>query len=98
MQYTKITSDLLEEIKAAVGAANVFTDEESLSNYAHDETEDLKYFPEVVVKPLDTAAVSALLKLCSAKHVPVTPTWWRNRFKWCRLTCIWRSAVIDGKI
>jgi glycolate oxidase len=73
MPYTKITSDLLNEIKAAVGATNVFTDEESLSNYAHDETEDLKYYPEVVVKPFDTAAVSALLKLCSENHIPVTP-------------------------
>ncbi|MET3113483.1 glycolate oxidase [Pedobacter sp. CG_S7] len=73
MPYTKITSDLLYKIKAAVGAGNVFTDEESLSNYAHDETEDLKYYPEVVVKPIDTAAVSALLKLCSENQVPVTP-------------------------
>ena len=73
MQYTKITVDLLDEIKSAVGAANVFTDEESLRNYAHDETEDLIYYPEVVVKPMDTAAVSALLKLCSENHVPVTP-------------------------
>jgi|EP01133_Synstelium_polycarpum_P014743 glycolate oxidase len=73
MQYTKITSTFLDQIKEAVGAANVFTDEESLANYAHDETEDLKYFPEVVVKPVDTVSVSALLKLCNENHVPVTP-------------------------
>lgn len=73
MEYTKITSDLLELIKTAVGAESVFTDEESLSNYAHDETEDLKYYPEVVVKPRDTASVSSLLKLCNEHHVPVTP-------------------------
>ena len=73
MLYTKITSAILEQITAAVGAAQVFTDEESLSNYAHDETEDLKYYPEVVVKPLNTEAVSALLKLCNELHVPVTP-------------------------
>lgn len=73
MQFTKITSDLLTKIKEAVGAANVFTDEESIVNYAHDETEDLKYNPEVVVKPADTNAVAALLKLCNENHVPVTP-------------------------
>ena len=73
MLYTKITSAILEQITAAVGAAQVFTDQESLSNYAHDETEDLKYYPEVVVKPLNTEAVSALLKLCNELHVPVTP-------------------------
>lgn len=73
MNFTKITPEILELIKAAVGADNVFLDEESLSNYAHDETEDLKYYPEVVVKPLDTAAVSALLKVCNGHQVPVTP-------------------------
>ncbi|PTS99478.1 FAD-binding oxidoreductase [Pedobacter sp. HMWF019] len=73
MSYTKITPDFLLELKEAVGASNVFTDEESLGNYAHDETEDLKYYPEVVVKPLDTASVAALLKICNEHHVPVTP-------------------------
>ena len=73
MSYTKITSALFVQIIDAVGSSNVFTDEESLANYAHDETEDLKYYPEVVVKPLDTAAISALLKLCSENNVPVTP-------------------------
>nr|WP_199078703.1 FAD-linked oxidase C-terminal domain-containing protein [Pedobacter sp. ASV19] len=73
MSYTKITPDFLLKLKEAVGASNVFTDEESLGNYAHDETEDLKYYPEVVVKPLDTASVAALLKICNEHHVPVTP-------------------------
>lgn len=73
MEYTKLTPALLELIKNAVGADAVFTDEESIHNYSHDETEDLKYFPEVVVKPRDTASVSALLKLCNEHHLPVTP-------------------------
>ncbi|SHE38021.1 FAD-binding oxidoreductase [Pedobacter caeni] len=73
MEYTKITSELLELIKTAVGAESVFTDEDSLNTYSHDETEDLKYYPEVVVKPRNTDAVAALLKLCNEQHVPVTP-------------------------
>jgi glycolate oxidase len=73
MTYTKITSDILALIQEAVGAENVYTDQESLGNYAHDETEDLRYYPEVVVKPADTASVSALLKVCNAQLVPVTP-------------------------
>ncbi|MCX2452230.1 FAD-binding protein [Pedobacter sp. PLR] len=73
MNYTKITVELLDLIKAAVGADSVFTDEESLSIYCHDETEDLKYYPEVVVKPKDTESVSALLKLCNQYVIPVTP-------------------------
>ena len=73
MNFNKITPQIVDLIKEAVGAANVFLDEESLANYAHDETEDLKFYPEVVVKPLDTAAVSALLKVCNGHQVPITP-------------------------
>lgn len=73
MNFNKITPEILDLIKEAVGLGNVFLDEESLANYAHDETEDLKFYPEVVVKPLDTNAVSALLKVCNEHHVPVTP-------------------------
>ena len=73
MNFNKINTGTLELIKQAVGASNVFVDEETLANYAHDETEDLKYYPEVVVKPTDTAAVSALMMVCNAEGVPVTP-------------------------
>lgn len=73
MKFTKITTEILAEIELAIGKANVFVDDESLANYAHDETEDLKYYPEVVVKPLDTASVAALLKICNKYGVPVTP-------------------------
>jgi len=73
IQYTKITPEILSQLVSAVGAENVFTDQNSLTDYSHDETEDLRYYPEVVVKPVNTAAVSALLKLCNEKHVPVTP-------------------------
>jgi glycolate oxidase len=73
MIYHKITSDILLKISEAVGADNVFTDQEVLGDYAHDETEDLKFFPEVVVKPINTAAVSALLKICNEYLIPVTP-------------------------
>lgn len=71
--YTQINQDLLLLIKAAVGAENVFTEQAILEDYSHDETEDLRYNPEVVVKPADTAAVAALLCLCNAHHIPVTP-------------------------
>lgn len=73
MEFNTITPDILALIKAAVGEPHVFADEESLKSYSHDETEDLRYLPEIVVKPKDTASVSALLKICNQYHVPVTP-------------------------
>ncbi|MBE9600930.1 FAD-binding oxidoreductase [Pedobacter sp. MC2016-24] len=73
MEYTKITADLLAQIKNIAGAENVFTDEDALANYAHDETEDLKFFPEVVVKPTNASEISVLLKFCNENHIPLTP-------------------------
>ncbi|RZK88661.1 MAG: FAD-binding oxidoreductase, partial [Pedobacter sp.] len=73
MNFTKITPDILAEIKLAIGEENVFTDAESLDNYSHDETEDLRYQPEIVVKPVSPEDISAILKICNAHHVPVTP-------------------------
>lgn len=71
--YHLIDSAFISLLTEILGEANVFTDSQVLDNYSHDETEDLRYQPEVVVKPADTAQVSAILKLCSSAYVPVTP-------------------------
>lgn len=73
MEYQKINSQILAEIKLAVGDANVFLDDESRANYGHDETEDLVFYPDVVVKPQNTQQISNLLKVCNLYKVPVTP-------------------------
>ena len=62
----------LNFFKTIVGDNFVFTDSETLESHAHDETEDLKYFPDVVLKPGDTAEVSSILKYCNAHKIPVT--------------------------
>jgi len=63
----------LDAIRGICGEAFVFVDEEVLSQYAHDETEDLHFLPDVVVKPGTADEISALLKLCNTHHIPVTP-------------------------
>jgi glycolate oxidase len=55
------------------GEGFVFSEVEVRSDYAHDETEDLKYPPEVVVKPRNAEEVSAVLAYCNARGIPVTP-------------------------
>ena len=49
MTYTKINKQILEELIACVGEKFVFADKETLENYNHDYTEDLKFNPEVVI-------------------------------------------------
>lgn len=73
MGYNKITGDILTAIKLIVGDEAVITSHDDLEKYSHDETEDLRYYPEVAVKPQTTEQVSALMKLCNKHLVPVTP-------------------------
>lgn len=73
MQFNPINSSVFSEISEIVGKDNVCIGTEQLEPYSHDETEDLVYFPEVVVKPSDTEQVSKLLKLCNEHSIPVTP-------------------------
>lgn len=68
-----ITPELFELFKNIVGETNVLGDEENLLHYGHDETEQLVYLPEIVLKPADTEAIAAIVKLCNEYLIPVTP-------------------------
>lgn len=52
----------------------LFFDQENLKKYSHDETEDLSFLPNVVLKPEDTKQVSQILKYCNENKIPVTPS------------------------
>jgi|GEM_PF-3101743 len=41
----------LNDFKSILGELYVFTNEEVLNNYAHDETENLHFLPDIVIKP-----------------------------------------------
>ncbi len=71
--FNKITLEVINEFKSIVGNDYVLVDLESLNDYAHDETEDLKFLPEVVLKPANTQEISAIMKICNDKLIPVTP-------------------------
>jgi glycolate oxidase len=65
--------ELVDTFKEIVGDAFVYTDEEHLSNYAHDETENLHFLPDIVIRPRTTPEISAIMKLCNEHRIPVTP-------------------------
>ncbi len=71
--YAKVDMGIVQQLKVIVGEQYVFADEESLSKYAHDETENLHFPPEVVVKPRTTEEISKIMKLCNEAVIPVTP-------------------------
>ena len=52
----------------------IFIDEENLLKYGHDETEDLSFLPQIVLKPESTEQVSVIMKYCNENSIPVTPS------------------------
>ncbi len=51
---------------------HVIYDTASLANYAHDETEDLKFLPSIVLKPNHTDQIATIMKYCDEHLLPVT--------------------------
>lgn len=68
-----LTRQHIESFKKIAGEDFVFLDEESLHTYGHDETEELLYLPEVVIKPRTSSEISAIMKICNKDKIPVTP-------------------------
>ena len=73
MEYKKINIDDLAVLKEIVGTDFVFSDEDKLLQYSSDETEDLSYPPEVVLKPRTANEIAEIIKYCNVKNIPVTP-------------------------
>jgi len=70
--YTRITPQIIESLRSMVDAEDLLTDEESLEKYGQDETEDLLYKPEVVLRPKTVSQISEIMKLANAHRIPVT--------------------------
>lgn len=70
--YTKITPQIIESLRSLVDAEDLLMDEDSLEKYGQDETEDLLYKPEVVLRPKTVSQISEIMKLANASLIPVT--------------------------
>src|SRR5687768_15175104 len=70
---TGITAQHIQSFKKIAGEQFVLVDEESLHHYSHDETEDLHYLPDVVIKPKTPEEISQILRICNKDRIPVTP-------------------------
>lgn len=68
-----ISTDQIKFLIALIGADNVLYDTESLEKYSRDETEKLKFYPDVIVKPKTTNEVAAIMQFCNQHLIPVTP-------------------------
>ncbi|MBK5285831.1 MAG: FAD-binding oxidoreductase, partial [Bacteroidia bacterium] len=73
LKFSNLTSKTIEELRSVCGNDFVKVSRDDIENYSHDETEDLRYFPEAVVKPKNAEEISAILKICNKENIPVTP-------------------------
>tara|TARA_B100000902_G_scaffold40126_1_gene47699 strand:+ start:26512 stop:27912 length:1401 start_codon:yes stop_codon:yes gene_type:complete len=73
VKYNKINIDDVNFFKEIVGCDFILTDSNKLIDYSHDETEDLIFTPEIVIKPGNTKEISKIIIYCNQKLIPVTP-------------------------
>ncbi|MEO6883582.1 MAG: FAD-linked oxidase C-terminal domain-containing protein [Bacteroidia bacterium] len=73
MKYAKINAAIVAQFKKIIPPEFVIEHPDKLADYAHDETEDLTYFPELVLKPNTPEQISEILKICNAENIPITP-------------------------
>lgn len=73
MAKQHLKAEHINAFKTIVGETYVLVDDETLHNYGHDETEQLNYPPEVVIKPKTAEEISAIMKICNRDLIPVTP-------------------------
>jgi len=73
MSYKKITPTDLETFNSIVGEKQVFLDKESLKKYSKDETEDLVYLPDVILKPKNAKEISGIVSHCNKEGISITP-------------------------
>lgn len=71
--YQKVTPEILKQFINILGPEFVLTEKSELEPYSHDETEDLHFYPQVVLKPASTEQVSRVMKVCFENNIPVTP-------------------------
>ena len=72
-RFHKVNKTDIRALISIVGQGNVVTGQDNLIDFGRDEAPLVKpVLPQVVVKPLDTDAVSKVLKYANLKHIPVT--------------------------
>lgn len=71
--YKKVDAEIVERLRAIVGADNVLVEADDMEPYSHDEVVGLRADPEVVVRATSARQVSKIFKLAQQERIPVTP-------------------------
>jgi len=69
----RLTDGFMQALRDVLPADAILLSEEDRLHYGHDETEDLSFPPQVVVRPRSTEEVAGVVRLCSTHAIPITP-------------------------
>jgi glycolate oxidase len=73
MKMAEVTRKSIQALIDLLGADQVSVDPDRLADFSHDETEDIRVLPDVVVRPSTPEEVSLLLRWANEAGIPVTP-------------------------
>jgi glycolate oxidase len=73
IQYKHIDGEDISFFRSLLPEDCILISKESLIKYGSDETEDLNFPPEIVLKPTSTEQVSGIMKYCNEKTIAITP-------------------------
>jgi glycolate oxidase len=75
MKFSQVTPEVLTILSSIVGPEYIVLPSaaDDMQIYTHDETEDLRYEPEVVVKPANAEEISRIMQYCHQNYIPITP-------------------------
>ncbi len=69
----ELIRDALPFFEEVLGKQNMFTTPDDMEKYGRDETENLHFYPHVVLRPESAKEISTVMKYCNEKRIPVTP-------------------------
>ena len=73
MTIVDVPASVLAALEAVLDRDGLLVDLEHRNHYGHDETENLRYPPSVVVRPTTTGQVAAVVRICAEHAIPITP-------------------------
>jgi glycolate oxidase len=71
--YCSVTQEIVRELESIVGPKSLSILREDLEKHSKDESLEPPHIPDVIVYPMNTGEISAVMKLASAYNIPVTP-------------------------
>ena len=72
-EYSKVTPEIVEQIKAVVAPNRVYTGADINEDFSHDEMSIYgKAMPELVVDAVSTEEIAATMKIAYDNNIPVT--------------------------